>query len=67
MDEFKKFIKVALGAVALLLTIASGAGAISWGVSSHQTIYIAVGIINILGWGGLIVYTFVRWLKKSRE
>ena len=66
-NEFKDFITCFLGAVALILTIAASAGAISYGAcDEHTSFYIVAGICNLAGWGGLIGYNFYkRFIKKD--
>lgn len=68
MNEFKRFITCALGAVALILTIAASSGAINYGVQPDiPSFYIFAGVCNLLGWGGLTVYKGYRFLKETRD
>lgn len=68
MSEFKNFITVALGAIALLLTIAASVGAIEYGLDvDNQSFYAFAGGCNLLGWGGLIVYKAYKFFKKQEE
>lgn len=68
MSEFKKFITVALGAIALLLTIAASVGAIEYGIdANNEAFYAFAGICNLLGWVGLIVYKAYKFFKKQEE
>lgn len=65
MSEFKNFITCALGAVALLLTIAASVGAINYGIDpEHETFYAVSGVINLVGWGGLVCYNFYKRFIK---
>ena len=66
-NESKEFIKTVLAAVALLVTIAASAGSISFGAKKPDVFYIIVGVVNLLGWGGLVVYQFVKNLKENRK
>ena len=67
MSEFKNFITCALGAVALLLTIAASVGAINYGIDpEHDTFYAVAGVINLIGWGGLIGYNFYNRFIKHK-
>ena len=67
MSEFKNFITCALGAVALIITIAASAGAINYGVGAgNPSFYAFAGVCNLVGWGGLIGYQFYkRFIKKD--
>lgn len=65
MSEFKNFITVLLGAIALILTIAASVGAINYGIG-HSAFYTVAGVCNLVGWGGLIAYTFIKkFIKKD--
>lgn len=65
MNEFKTFITFALGAIALLLTIAASVGAIEYGIGAgNPSFYAVAGVCNLLGWGGLIAYKAYRLIKK---
>ena len=66
MNEFKDFITCALGAIALILTIAASAGAINYG-AEHSAFYIVAGICNLVGWGGLLGYNFYKRFIKKEE
>lgn len=64
MNEFKTFIKFALGAVALLLTISASVGAIEYGIGAgNPSFYAFAGVCNLLGWGGLIAYNAYKLIK----
>lgn len=57
MNEFKTFITFVLGAAALLLTIIASVGAIEYGIGAgNPPFYAVAGVINLVGWGGLIAY-----------
>ena len=66
MSEFKNFLTVLLGAVALMLTIAASAGAINYG-AEHSAFYVVAGICNLVGWGGFIGYAFYKRFIKKEE
>ena len=66
-NETKDFIKVVCEALALLLTIAASAGCISYGVVKPDYFYVVVGLFNLLGWGGLVVYRFIKDIKEKRK
>ena len=68
MNEFKSFITVLLGAIALMLTIAASSGSISYGVlPDYPSFYAFAGVCNLLGWGGLIVYKAVKFFKSRTK
>lgn len=65
MNEFKNFITCLLGAIALMLTIAASVGAINYGMKDGS-FYTVAGVCNLVGWGGLIAYTFIKkFIKKD--
>lgn len=65
MNEFKNFITCLLGAVALILTVAASVGAIEYGIDpEHATFYAVAGVVNLVGWGGLIAYSFYKRFIK---
>jgi len=65
-NEFRNFLTIALGAVALILTIAASVGAIEYGIGAgNPSFYAFAGVVNLLGWGGLVIYRFVKYIKKD--
>ena len=63
----KEFIKTLIAALALLVTIAASAGCISYGIGAPGSFYIVVGLANLFGWGGLVVWQFIQNLKNTRK
>ena len=59
MNEFKNFLTCLLGAIALILTIAASVGAINYGIE-HSYFYTIAGFCNLVGWVGLIAYSFYK-------
>lgn len=63
----KEFIKTLVAALALFVTIAASAGCISYGAGSPGAFYIVIGLANLFGWGGLVVWQFIQNLKNTRK
>lgn len=61
--EFKNFLHGLLALVLVAVSIIAGAGSISFGVSSKETIYIITGILN-LGWVYPVVRQLVKYIRK---
>jgi len=66
-NETKDFLKTVIAAIALLVTIAASAGCIAYGVAKPDYFYVVAGLLNLFGWGGLVVYRFVKNLKARRK
>lgn len=67
MNEFKRFITVALMAIALILTCAASAGAINFGLTPDGgSFYVFAGICN-LGWCYPIIREFIKRFIKTEK
>ena len=66
-QELNTFLHVLAAFVAGMFTIAASAGAMNYGVcEDHSAFYVVAGLINLLGWGGALVWQTIKYIKAQR-